>query len=87
MDALVWALSTLDLAPWHFSDNTGSYNEVGYGISENIDGVYEDSYNSSRSYSNYCNTRDFSSPLSGLKFLILKWIRLKKVDGMGDTKK
>jgi len=58
VDALVWALSFLDLAPWHFSDYTEEYNEVGHGISENIDGVYEDVFSTGRS-SNYCNARDY----------------------------
>lgn len=59
VDALVWALSTLDLAPWHFSDHTVSYNEVGYRISENIDGVYEDLFSTGQSCTNYGNARNY----------------------------
>jgi len=59
VDALVWALSLLDLVPWHFSDNTFKYNEVGYGISENIDGVYENFSSQGQTCSYYGDVRNY----------------------------
>ncbi|MGE5457291.1 MAG: hypothetical protein ACM3RX_02950 [Methanococcaceae archaeon] len=58
-EALVWVLSCLDLAPWHFSDNTRNYNEVGYGISENVDGVYGNFSSQGQTCSNYGNAREY----------------------------